>query len=294
VKRIILIAGTIATSLLSFYSCSNKKTDFQKTKDGLEYKFIEQTQNTDSVSINTTVEIDVKYYSPTDSLLFDSDEIGQHFTISVNRPNPKQASNIDNALMMMHEGDSAIFMLHADYFYSVSRNMQLPAGLQEDDMLRFHIKLEKIFSQEEIDSIKQAKLELLKKQEYELLEDYIKYNHPSAKESYSGLYFEETKKGKGEPAQPGDSVVVHYEGQFLNGEYFASSYAKKQPLGFVLGHMNTIPAWEEAIARMNKGSKSTIIVPSHLAYGDKGSGKLIKPYTSLIFEIELLEIHRKK
>lgn len=291
------ILKTSAFSLLIclFASCTDTPAlQFEKTDEGMAYKFIRRDETADSTAIGSTVEIDVKYYDKSDSLLFDSDELSPNFRIRIKTPSSKSSSNIDNALLMMHEGDSAIFMLDAYVFYIISRNLRLPRHLEKGDVLRFHIALKKVFSQAEIDSIEQAQLEVQKKEEYDLLKDYISLNHPNITETISGLYFEETAKGAGPSPTAGDSVVVHYEGRFLNGEYFGSSIAKDKPLGFVLGHSFIIPAWEEALAKMNKGGKATIIAPSHLAYGDKGNGQMIGPYTSLIFNIELLEIYPKK
>ncbi|HHH49907.1 MAG TPA: hypothetical protein ENK52_02890 [Saprospiraceae bacterium] len=103
----------------------------------------------------------------------------------------------------------------------------------------------------------------------------------------SGLYYQILKEGQGEKAKWGDYVRVNYKGTLTNGKPFDA--AKKYQ--FYVGNM--IAGWNEGLALMNKGSKAIFLIPSHLAYGEKGLGKIIPPNAVLIFELELLDVaHR--
>ena len=89
----------------------------------------------------------------------------------------------------------------------------------------------------------------------------------------------------------GDNVKVHYTGKLLDGTKFDSSVDRGKPFEFVLGQGRVIKGWDEGIAMMHKGGKATLIIPSHLGYGERGAGQgQIPPYATLIFEVELLDI----
>jgi len=104
----------------------------------------------------------------------------------------------------------------------------------------------------------------------------------------SGLQYTVITEGNGPKPQSSDTVRVHYEGTLVDGTVFDSSYqtdgGEEIPLDMV------IPGWAEGIQLMNVGSKYRLYIPSSLAYGERGAGQVIPPYSTLIFTIELLEI----
>ncbi len=121
------------------------------------------------------------------------------------------------------------------------------------------------------------------------LKAYIEEHNITTEPTASGLYYIETREGTGVQAQAGNTVVVDYRGTFLDGEQFDSSYDRGEPFEFTLGAGQVIKGWDEGIAYMKEGGKATLIMPSSLAYGAYGAGS-IPPYTSLIFEVELLDV----
>ena len=105
----------------------------------------------------------------------------------------------------------------------------------------------------------------------------------------SGLQYEILKAGQGEKPLAADSVRTHYEGSLLNGEVFDSSYRRGAPATFPVNRV--IPGWTEALQLMPVGSKWKLFVPASLAYGDSPPpGSSIEPGSTLVFEVELLEI----
>lgn len=104
----------------------------------------------------------------------------------------------------------------------------------------------------------------------------------------SGLQYEIIKEGKGEVPTESSMVSTHYHGTLIDGTVFDSSVDRGEPIQF--GVTQVIPGWTEALQLMPVGSKWMLYIPYDLAYGERGTGADIKPYSTLIFEVELLEI----
>ncbi len=104
----------------------------------------------------------------------------------------------------------------------------------------------------------------------------------------SGLVFSTITEGKGPSPKATDKVKVHYHGTLTNGEVFDSSTQRGEPVTFPLN--GVIPCWTEGVQRMKVGEKSRLVCPSSIAYGERGAPPKIKPGSTLVFEVELLEI----
>ena len=104
----------------------------------------------------------------------------------------------------------------------------------------------------------------------------------------SGLQYEVLTEGTGAKPTAEDKVRVHYHGTLIDGTVFDSSVDRGEPATFGVGQV--IKGWTEALQLMPVGSKYKLVIPSELAYGERGAGGDIGPNTTLIFEVELLEI----
>ena len=107
----------------------------------------------------------------------------------------------------------------------------------------------------------------------------------------SGLQYEIIKVGTGPKPTAEDQVKCHYHGTTIDGKVFDSSVDRKEPATFPVNRV--IPGWTEALQLMPVGSKWKLFIPAALAYGERGAGQDIKPNSTLIFEVELLEIVKK-
>jgi len=107
----------------------------------------------------------------------------------------------------------------------------------------------------------------------------------------SGLQYEVLTQGTGIKPAATDSVLVHYKGTLLNGKQFDSSYDRGEPISFPLNRV--IAGWTEGVQLMPAGSKYKFFIPYNLAYGERGAGADIPPYSALIFEVELLKVNGK-
>ncbi|SIS87020.1 FKBP-type peptidyl-prolyl cis-trans isomerase [Neptunomonas antarctica] len=105
----------------------------------------------------------------------------------------------------------------------------------------------------------------------------------------SGLQYEETQAGTGKQPTVTDTVKVHYRGTLMDGTEFDSSYARNEPVSFPLN--GVIPGWTEGLQLMKEGGKANLAIPAALAYGPGGMGNAIGPNSTLLFEVELLEVN---
>lgn len=128
----------------------------------------------------------------------------------------------------------------------------------------------------------------------EQLTHYFAAHHIQAQKTPSGLYYVITQQGTGATAKPGQEVTMNYTGKLLSGKVFDSNTDPKfhhvQPFTFVLGTGQVIPGWDIGVQLLNAGSMATFYIPSTLAYGPEGSGKVIPPDAALIFDVELTDI----
>ncbi|WP_222597389.1 FKBP-type peptidyl-prolyl cis-trans isomerase [Hyunsoonleella aquatilis] len=125
-------------------------------------------------------------------------------------------------------------------------------------------------------------------------EEFLKKNveNPDVKTTDSGLQYIVLKEGDGEKPTTADRVKVHYHGTLIDGTVFDSSVDRGTPTDF--GVTQVIKGWTEGLQLMNEGAKYKFFIPQELAYGARQSGPNIKPFSMLIFEVELLEILDKK
>jgi FKBP-type peptidyl-prolyl cis-trans isomerase len=111
---------------------------------------------------------------------------------------------------------------------------------------------------------------------------------PGAKKTESGLIYQEITAGTGKQPTASDQVKVHYTGTLIDGTVFDSSVQRGQPATFPLG--NVIKCWTEGLQLMKEGGKAKLICPADIAYGDVQKGQQIKPGSTLVFEVELIEV----
>lgn len=107
----------------------------------------------------------------------------------------------------------------------------------------------------------------------------------------SGIQYQVITRGTGIRPKATDTVLVNYKGTLLNGKQFDSSYDRNEPLSLPLN--GVIAGWTEGVQLMQTGSKYKFFIPYNLAYGERGAGADIPPYSTLIFEIELLKVNGK-
>lgn len=196
------------------------------------------------------------------------------------------------ALRMMHVEDSATFIFNGKEFFDLMmEGQEYPFGnepLYMDVMLYGHMpkaEFEKAKAQYE------AEMSQRKEAEIDSTLAYVKKNN-MGKATKEGIYIKTTKKGNGPLVEEGQDVTVHYVGRLMDGTEFDSSIGRDEPFTFTMGEHKVIPGWEIAVSKMHVGEKATVLIPSSMAYGDRGNA-VIPAYSPLLFEIEVLKAEDK-
>ncbi|MFA6401623.1 MAG: FKBP-type peptidyl-prolyl cis-trans isomerase [Salinivirgaceae bacterium] len=281
---ILLLAGLFIVNSCQWF---HKFPGYSKTNTGIYFKLYKIGEEVKHPAPTDYVTVDISYVTTTDSIFFKG-----HRTFQLTQPEFK--GSIDECFLMLSAGDSASFIIDADKFFTQTLQAKLPRFLKSGDELKIEMRIDEIRTQEQY---AEDKLEFLKWiedfGEYEkmILGRFIDEKKINVVPTESGMYFISIRPGTGKPVDMGDIVLVNYDGKFLNGKFFDSTIKRNQPFEFVYGtEMQVIPGLEEAIGLMREGEKAVVILPSELAWGEKGSSTgIIPPFTSVIYEVELLK-----
>jgi FKBP-type peptidyl-prolyl cis-trans isomerase len=273
----------VIVGCLVFAACGNKYKGFKKTGSGLYYRFF-----TENATRYVPQNDDIIYLEM--SIRTEEDSVVESKQMPV-AMRPWFSGNFYEALSLMHEGDSAEFIINAKKYYELYPYMQIPDFVKDDKtMLWLSIRIDSVHSWEKFKKAdEEAKLQAKLQAEQKAIADYLEKNNITTAPQESGLYYIVTKEGKGNKPVQGQTVLVHYTGKLLDGTVFDSSRERGEPLPFQLGTGSVIKGWDEGISLMKKGGKALLLIPSHLAYGE-GSVGSIPPNSPLFFEVELVDI----
>lgn len=280
-----MLALMAAACVFSFNSCSKHKGYKLDKETGIYYKF--HILNEDSVQVQTG---DALYMQCQWAL---KDSILQDFMpIQLLVEESRYKNDVNNAFRMMHVGDSATFIFDADtFFYYIGGENPF-----DEKELYLTFKLNELIPKAEVDAMMQAQeeqynayMEQARAAEDSTMKDYIAKNKIKVAPTESGLYFISKKAGKGAQAVAGQKVAVHYTGKLLDGTKFDSSIDRGEPIEFILGQGQVIPGWDEGISMMKEGEKAVLLIPSKLAYGERGN-QVIPPCAPLVFDVELVKV----
>ncbi len=276
-------------------ACSgNDDRGFSEADSGLKYKFHEKSGN-EKAELNLILSMDM-IYRLKDSVIFDSRSSGMPMYLELSAP--QYPGDIYEGLAMLAIGDSATFIIDAEQFFLETVGVpELPLFIKSGDKMYFDVKLNNVMDEEGfmMEQERLAEEQMLQNEqraldEDDILDQFLLDENITIQPLASGLYYIEKEKGNGPKVQEGQTVSVHYEGRLLDGTVFDSSYERDAPLDFVVGAGQVIPGWDQGISMMHVGGKATLVIPSRLGYGERGAGQAIPPYSTLVFEVELVDV----
>lgn len=280
---LILLSAAITSCDFSF-----EFPGYSKSKDGYFYKLRKIGEGSVNAGIRDYVTVDLAYKTLNDSVFFTG---RRKFQLS----EPAYKGSVDYCFLMLETGDAASFIISANDFFLKTLETSLPTFINEDDFMIVDIDMIEIQSEASYLREQEAFLHWIDDfGDYErvLLTQYFKNEKIEADSTETGLYLINLKEGTGKQIELGDTVEVHYEGRFLNGKFFDSTKMREEAFSFIYGQeWQVVDGLEEAIGKMSEGEVSLVILPSKLAFGERGSSTgIIPPFTSLIFEVEVKSV----
>jgi FKBP-type peptidyl-prolyl cis-trans isomerase len=285
-----ILSGCLAVSMI-WFSCKEKSQypGYSKLEHGIYYQLVKIGKDTVKPRYGDYITTTITYKTLDDSVLF-------HGRRRFQLTEPKEKGGIEECFLLLSEKDKANYILSADKFFSGTLGTKPPDSLRNKNM-KIAVVMEDIQTAQEYQKEKEAFLHWIEdfaRYEKTILKQYIEDKGINAQPTSSGLYHIVINKGNDKKVEKYDTLLFHYEGKFLNGKYFDSTKERNDPFRLIYGYeWQVIKGLEEGLGLMREGEKALFILPSELAFGKTGSSSgLIPPCTSLIYEVELIEIRK--
>ncbi|MFC2102440.1 FKBP-type peptidyl-prolyl cis-trans isomerase [Bacteroidota bacterium] len=283
-KKVLINPVTVLVMVaLTSFACSSKFSGFDKADSGLYYKIYNVSEDTAKAKTGDYVSLDMKYTTEGDSVLFDSKVGMSGQPIRFQLPPSDFSGDLYEGIRMLSPGDSAEFLINADSLFTITFKMpKRPEFIDSNAFLKFYITLHSAES-----------LETIQSKEGELLNAYLSANGITATPLESGLYFIESVPGTGRAIDTGYVVTFNFNLMLTDGTQVFSSFDKGEPMQLTYGKPFDTPGFDQGIAMMKKGGKAKFIVPSSIAFGQAGRGAIIPPFSTLVYDVEVVDVMTK-
>lgn len=293
----------LALLVILFLSVDSFGQGKQGEIKGIKYSI---TSSTPGTRIKLTDVITFNFTAKTfkDSLLQSSYDAGHPVKIQVVAS--RDIVDLMDIFLLLSENDAVVAMIPTDSIFK-NNEQSRPPFLPKGSSLKYAIKIEKVQTLDEAIAERDKANEVFKLAEKDSITKYITQNKLTVNTTATGLHYFITQASTKPKPVVGDTLLINYAGRTLDGKLFDSSIeaeAKKaglvqpgrpyEPITVVVGAKEVIDGWDEGFLLLNEGSKATFIIPSDLGYGPQGRGEAIKPYSPLIFDVELVKVNRVK
>jgi FKBP-type peptidyl-prolyl cis-trans isomerase FkpA len=271
--------------------------NFQRTSKGTQYQLF--THNTgDRIKVSDVVTFQALQKTDKDSVLFSTYKSGAPLQAQI-----QPEGDLMDIFPLLTVKDSVMVKVPTDSIFK-NNEQQRPAFLPKGSNMYFTLKIENVQSLNEAIAARKAVIDKYAADEAVGTDKYIAAHKLMLNTTPSGLKYKITVPSVKHKPLKGDTVWVNYTGRSIaDDKVFDSSIATEaqkaglqqpgrtyEPIKFAVGEGSVIPGWDEGLLLLNEGSKAEFIVPSKLAYGDKGAGEDIKPFSTLLFDVELVKI----
>ncbi len=272
-----IISFLVVCPLLVF-SFSKKK--WKKTEDGIYYQIFSSDTTTEMPMYDDYVWMHLKKYSPKNKEVFNTRVFDKENGVELQLKHPNKKGEITDFFTKMHKGDSAI--------------VKIPVRLVDrhkkgKKYYTYYLNLYnyKRFSDYQFEKNQQYARQLIL--DSIAIYDYMFNNRlDSFIKDEQGIWYKRNNIEKGNPIINKDKIKIHYIGKLINNVEFDNSYLRNSPLEFTVNSRQVIDGLDKGILHFYKGDQGTLIIPSHLAYGEREVGK-IPPNSILVFDIEILK-----
>ncbi len=277
----------------------NAQDNIVQTAKGAQVKILTAGAG-NKIKVNDVVTFDVVQKTEKDSVLFSSYALGHPLKLQIQ---PCQnVGDLMDVFPLLTQQDSALIKVPSDSIF-VGHEDQRPPFLKKGSNLVFDLKIIKVQTLDDAMVEKNAAMDKMKAEEIAAADKYITEHKLVVKATPSGLKYVVTQPSAKAKPLSGDTLLVNYTGRTLDGKVFDSSIQSEaqkaglsqpgrtyEPLQMVVGQGQVIKGWDEGLLLLNEGSKAELIIPSDLAYGAEGAGSDILPYSTLVFDVELVKV----
>jgi FKBP-type peptidyl-prolyl cis-trans isomerase len=261
-------------------SCTSKYPGFKKSDSGLYYKLYKVGKDTVKPKVKDWISMEYKLVVKSkgkDSIFIDSRKT-QQGPLRMQLPPSDYKGDIYEGMRMMVAGDSGEFIVNADsLFRKTFRQGARPKYVDTNSVARFFIHMITVESPL-----------VMQKNEKVTLDKFLAENKITTAPQPSGLYYIEQVEGKGIKIDSGCQVIYNVKISMINGKQVFSQDSMK----FVYGKRPDMSGFLEGIKLMKKGGKARLILPSQLAFGERGYRE-IPPYTTIIYDVQVLDVKSK-
>ena len=279
--------------MCALYSCTNKEVredGFSVADNGLFYKLCEIGDGQKNPEQGDLVLLNVNFKTQKDSLFFDSrHNAWMGYFLKVD--NTKKG--LQGYLDAMLEGDSLVFMINNKVFFKEIFDSELPFFSKNDTIVKAEVRLMAIMDSSEMNAYNYSKLLELKENsvnEGQQILNFAKTNWKEFDSIPQHLLYKKIRSTKDSAVIAGKTVSIKYTGSFFDGRVFDNAQSSK-PFDFTYGsQQQLLPGLQIALGVMHKGEIAKFILPSHLAFGEQGSSGIVPPYSSLVYEVEIVDV----
>ena len=292
--NLFLRSGVLAIFIVVTAMACNRSpyAGYDKTESGVYIKYHQKGEEGLKPQLNDVVSV-AMIYELKDTVLFNSDSLTEALRFPVIEPTFQ--GDLYAALSLLNVGDSVSIVFPADSFYMATAGLEtLPEFVHAGEPMYFHVKLNSFQTDSEIQAEQHAMLEQMKAEEQLALSSFIEANQATINQKASGLIMVEEKVGKGALPKEGDVLKLNFSVGTLDGQMLFSTFERNEPMDVTFGEQFDTQGFDEGIGYIKKGGRSKLIVPSNLAFDSLGRGQIVAPYTTLVYDVEVLNIRSKE
>jgi FKBP-type peptidyl-prolyl cis-trans isomerase len=215
--------------------------------------------------------------------------LGGGFFFEVPLRKPFGGSDLMKGFQKLSDGDSIVFMMLADTFFSkYNFNVKMPDNVKPGSYVKFYLQVTQLLDSAEYDYYLENKEIENKVMAHQMFDAYLKMSGITEAPDNNGIIRVVEKKGTGKSPIFGQTVTVNYICLTMTGKEIRNTYMEGKPEVYVLGDSKMVDGLNLALIKMQKGEKSRLIIPYYLAYKAEGT-TTVPPYTHLIMDVELVD-----
>lgn len=287
-----LSAGLLFLILIASCKKSTFLEGYTRSPEGYYFKLLSLGDGNINPFENDVVVADAVMKTQKDSVFWDTFHDGAN-GLYIDIGGKRLPGSCKSYLSKLVEGDSLSFLINPTTFFREYFDTIVPYFCQQDSLVKIDLKITEIISKTQYLTLKKNTesqiIDDTELQELQQIESYLLHNYELVKPEENGIYYLEQNHTGGEKVESGKRIKINFSGCFLDGKPIGKS---NQEMEYVYGTPDqTVKGLNIVIGKLKQGESAKIIVPSRLAFGEKGSSNgSVPPFTPIVFNIKIIDI----